>query len=885
MKKNKLKSLVILFSLTFSLLNLPLGKLFPAVKATYVEGTIDKDTVWTLVDSPFIVSQNVSILQGVTLTIEPGVEVRFGEGPFTIIVSGRLFAQGTEEKPIRFTSNKENPQAGDWATILFNGTVQQPSLLEYCLVEYGTDGITVNGSTVTVQKSVLQFNLRNGITVLDGSITVRQTVLKSNNEGGIVVLGGNATIENNNITLNEDGVILAGSLSTSHVNVAQNNIFSNRKSGVFLAMDVSSSDVSVRNNLVFSNFYGFYISTNASTFVARNYIYNNNIGAFYERGEMHVIRFNDIWGNVLGMDASPNARVNATQNYWGDKSGPYHESLNPRGKGNPVMGNGVNIDFIFFLTNSIDHENSPPTAVLWTDKTLVAPGQEVTFVGSYSSDEGRVDKYYFEFGDGGNSGWTTLSLFFHKYNSAGDYIASLRVMDDFGDVSTAASTVVRVVDLPSLNVELLLGSRSVYRNGEISVTVRVSDGSEPVEGANVTLLSVKGGSFSQPSGLTDSSGVFVATFKAPDVMDITNIRIIARASMDGYTDGSNFDYLEVIPPLTVEIHAEPQTVLSEEFSTVNVRVTWSGAPISEALVAVSSSDGNFTEAEKFTDLNGEAKFTFKAPPSSSETNITIAAHATKAGYIDGNEQTVIVVMPKVLSIWMAAEKATLVSEETVNLTVNVRYEGFPVKDVNIAVSAESGECSPAVAFTNTYGNATFTFKAPPVLQETNITITATSSKPGYAHATSFTMLTVKPGNLTITVFPSTYSAKPEEMLSIAVYVKCDGRPVSNATVTVNADAGTFAETSALTSLDGRCDFTFWAPRASEPISITVTVNAAKFGYVEAVEQISLQVIPEVAGGIPWLTILLILIPVVLVIVLVVLIKLGVISVSFGGEEE
>ena len=46
--------------------------------ATYVEGEIRQDTVWTLTDSPFIVIRDVVIERGYTLTIEPGVEVKFG---------------------------------------------------------------------------------------------------------------------------------------------------------------------------------------------------------------------------------------------------------------------------------------------------------------------------------------------------------------------------------------------------------------------------------------------------------------------------------------------------------------------------------------------------------------------------------------------------------------------------------------------------------------------------------------------------------------------------------------------------------------------------------------------------------------------------------------
>ncbi len=884
MKKKKMKLFVIVLALAFSLLNLPLEKFVPAAKATYVEGEIGIDTVWSLVDSPFVLSGNVTVLAGVTLTIESGVEVKFG-GLFSLIVNGTLVVRGTEEKPIRFTSNKETPEAGDWESIIFNGTGQQPSILENCLIEYGTNGVTVEGGTLTIQKSIIQLNSKNGIAVLGGSVTVEQNTLQNNNEGGINISGGNALLQGNLIVLNGDGVTLTGDLSASNITIVQNRLESNKKSGVSLEMDVSGI-VSISHNVVASNLYGFYISTNESTFITHNYVLNNNVGAFYSQGTGHVAQFNDIYGNTLGMDASSEAFVDAEQNYWGDRSGPYHESLNPRGKGNPVGGNGANIDFIFFLTDSIDHANAPPTAVLWADKTLVAPGQEVTFVGSYSHDDGRVDQYLFDFGDGNSTGWTTLSLFFHTYAETGNYNASLRVRDDFGSISSAASTLIRVVNLPPLNVELTLSSSTVHRNEEVIVTVRVSQGGNPVENANVTLLSVKNGSFSPRSDLTNSSGYFTATFTAPDVTEITNIRIIARASMEGFADGSSYKYLEVLPPLTVDVAADPSTVLSEELSTITVHVSWNGALVPEALVSLSSSNGgNFSETEKLTDLNGEASFTFKAPLTISEMNTTIVAHAAKLGYGDGEGQVVVVVMPKVLSIRVSAQRSTTISEEAVNVTVHVEYEGTPIQDANVTISAEAGEWSPTTAHTDILGNATITFRTPPVPQETNITITATASKTGYVPNNSSITLTAKPGNLTITVIPSAYTAGSEKTVSIAVYVKCNSRPVENANVTVAANAGAFNTALALTNSSGYCEFSFFTPKTAEATSITVTVNAAKYGYASSTEYVYLTVVPEAAGGIPVTTILLILIPVVLVVVFVVLVKLGVISISTGEEEE
>ena len=45
--------------------------------ATEVSGLIDINTTWTVSNSPYIVVGSVNVASGVTLTIEPGVEVKF----------------------------------------------------------------------------------------------------------------------------------------------------------------------------------------------------------------------------------------------------------------------------------------------------------------------------------------------------------------------------------------------------------------------------------------------------------------------------------------------------------------------------------------------------------------------------------------------------------------------------------------------------------------------------------------------------------------------------------------------------------------------------------------------------------------------------------------
>ena len=713
--------------------------------ATYVEGDITQDTVWTLIDSPFMVSKDVTVYPGVTLTIEPGVEVRFGEN-CTIIVLGTLYASGTQDKIITFTSNKDQPKAGDWNAIEFSGT--EPSILAYCFVKYATNGTTIENGNVAIINSEIGNNQR-GITIENSIVEIKSTVISNNSQSGIYVTGNNqATIQNNTIRSNADGILLTGN-SISGVNISQNVVLSNTQSGIKLDTDNADyyNDIVILDNILSANNYGFYVSGNASTYITHNYIsYSNSTGIFYEKGNNHVAYFNDIYGNNHGMDVSSDADVTAEYNYWGDESGPYHTSLNPTGKGNPVGGDGENLDFIFFLTAPISYINGRPIARLLTDKTLVQPNQAVMFIATTSSDDGHVDQYLFDFGDGNTSGWTTLSIFVHKYSTVATYDASLTVMDDFAVTSINSEVMtIDVQNLTPLEVSVTLPSHSVGYGEQVSITAYVTDGTSPVENANVTLFSVKGGSFISSSGLTNSTGHFTSTFTAPNVTEISDIGIFATASKSSYADGSDYKYLKVLPTFSVQVTVEPTKIESEETAIVTVVVTHDGQPIADALVTVSSDSGNFSATTGITDSKGDATFIFSAPKTTTLLNITITASATKVGYTEAQRLTTLTVEPKMLVVEVAAGSVTLTSEGVSQVTVHVTYEGTPISNATVNIASDSGGTfSQTTGITDSNGNVEFVFTAPQVNTPLNLTITADAAKIGYAGGESQSVITITP---------------------------------------------------------------------------------------------------------------------------------------------
>src|SRR5262245_28272913 len=112
---NKHITLLLILLLIFARLGRDSALGAAATPAPAADITID--TTWAKANSPYTVGA-VVVRPGVTLTIEPGVEVRFAANT-GMSVFGTLRAQGTAEEPIGFTGATAAP--GAWTGIDFTG--------------------------------------------------------------------------------------------------------------------------------------------------------------------------------------------------------------------------------------------------------------------------------------------------------------------------------------------------------------------------------------------------------------------------------------------------------------------------------------------------------------------------------------------------------------------------------------------------------------------------------------------------------------------------------------------------------------------------------------------------------------------------------------------
>lgn len=109
---------------------------FAAIADTDVSGAVDGD--WTLDGSPYVCSSSdLSVSAGHTLTIEPGVVVKFAPSR-RMQVAGSLVAIGTSGAPITFTSSTANPAAGAWKQLQFQNSANVS--LDYVTVQWAGQG-------------------------------------------------------------------------------------------------------------------------------------------------------------------------------------------------------------------------------------------------------------------------------------------------------------------------------------------------------------------------------------------------------------------------------------------------------------------------------------------------------------------------------------------------------------------------------------------------------------------------------------------------------------------------------------------------------------------------------------------------------------------------
>jgi YVTN family beta-propeller protein/parallel beta-helix repeat protein len=290
------------------------GNLYNAIQ---VSGSVSSDLTLPQSGSPYVVGnvESLSVNAGVTLTIEPGVAVKFDQNA-GLSVSGTLNAVGSSGSEIRFTDYRDDSVGGDTNG---DGAATSPAAGWWTGIHV-YDGASATLSYTSVRYTGSFYNLSVGKSGAGGSLSITNSTISDGAGHGVQIDGSTAdhTISGNVIENNTGaGISLSGDSGT--VTVSGNTIRNNGADGIFL--QGAGNSVAIHRNTVYANTVG--ISCGSSS--------NPVIGGSLANG-------NNILGNTTYgvQNTDPGVTVNARYNYWGSSTGPYHPVTNLAGTGNEV---------------------------------------------------------------------------------------------------------------------------------------------------------------------------------------------------------------------------------------------------------------------------------------------------------------------------------------------------------------------------------------------------------------------------------------------------------------------------------------------------------------------------------------------------------------------
>ncbi len=248
MKKRHILFIVMIIIFALAIVNFEdKEKTTTEINITNIEGTLLGKNIW---EGNIHITGDVIVSPFATLTIKPGTKIVFeqkdnikskydieipadgfndddpsrlkeySDAHSSIIAIGSLIAKGNIENPIIFTSN--NKKYADWGGI---NLVGMPSALEYVVVEYSRNGISVpsNRKEIYVKNSIVKHALW-GCFSLRGSNGLYENNLAEDcgHEGFDV--NGNARLINNEVKDSHAGIIVFGGQPVIQDNLVQDKI-------------------------------------------------------------------------------------------------------------------------------------------------------------------------------------------------------------------------------------------------------------------------------------------------------------------------------------------------------------------------------------------------------------------------------------------------------------------------------------------------------------------------------------------------------------------------------------------------------------------------------------------------------------------------------------
>lgn len=387
-----------------------------AIASGYASGetsinVIDDDTsehrtlggylIGTIVKNDYVVIQDLHVVDGQTLTIEPGAQLAFAaERSVQIPDNSTLIAIGSEDDRIVFTSASPSPTAGDWQGITIGSFGAERTMLVHTDIAYATIAIQ-NRDRLSARFDLRMSEIREmsvaGVSVIVGygnflgptAVQVIGNSIHSTSGTGIDIgalgisgspprSGSNQMwVESNEIYATNVGISAWSSYAIAGGTVgsasAAPTLLSNQIHDNQIGISGSASKPSgafgnawlqgeIANNLIFNNnAHAIALTRNAgiiSTAVLNNTLVNNGGSGISHDTLLNSaqIKNNNIVGNMLGIESRsqwvPALGQVTHNNVWGNSTLDWRNYPEEYGVADGTNANGTAADFMLNINES-----------------------------------------------------------------------------------------------------------------------------------------------------------------------------------------------------------------------------------------------------------------------------------------------------------------------------------------------------------------------------------------------------------------------------------------------------------------------------------------------------------------------------------------------------
>lgn len=256
---------------------------------TFLAGSVSGD--WYASTGNFLIYDSIYIAMGNTLTIHPGVVIKFNSNNEGLNVMGTLIALGALGDSVTFTSTLTTPYAGAWDRIYFNGPASNNSRMEYCVVKYATKGIRILDSSPTIKHSAFRNCEEQGIYASSTYGHFDSCEVANSGFTGMIFFNGAPTVRYNHSHHNGNtGLTLDG---VSNGEATHNILDYNSEEGLY--MDNACVGIDIGYNYIgYNSTYGIRVNDCYTTGLAieifHNVIYRNVLdGAYIDNSNIRFI--------------------------------------------------------------------------------------------------------------------------------------------------------------------------------------------------------------------------------------------------------------------------------------------------------------------------------------------------------------------------------------------------------------------------------------------------------------------------------------------------------------------------------------------------------------------------------------------------------------------